>query len=57
MRKSKECYKTLSITLAGLPILTHLTFLPRDSTILSTAIFEGAHAKTFYPFLTAFTIN
>ncbi len=45
------------MTLAGFPIRTHFTLFPIDYTMLSTAILEGAQAKTFYPFLTAETIN
>lgn len=57
MRESKQFSKIESITLAGFPILTHFTLFPIDSMILSTAMFEGAHARTFSPFLTACTIN
>lgn len=47
----------LFITLAGFPTLTQLTLWLIPSTMLSTAILEGAHARTFCPFLTASTIS
>ena len=42
--------------LAGFPIRKQFTFFESPSTILSTEILEGPQAKTFWPFLTAYTI-
>lgn len=42
---------------AGLPTLTQLTRWLIPYTILSTAMLEGAQAKTFSPLRTASTIN
>ena len=49
IKKSKQQSNAPSVILAGFPILTQLMFFRIPSTMLSTAIFDGAQANIFFP--------